>query len=465
MLPASPAVNHPFLREISDEKRFFLYHLTPSTQPHKLWDKRPVYDGGDSANLLYAWEAEQRQAAWGTGYCLGYHFAPDSGRFFYDIDGCRNPVTGELTEKAHEAIALFRVAGAYMEVSVSGTGVHIVGKYRGARPVHGCKNEALGLELYTGGRGMAIGTPYEGNGSPNADCTEMLQYVIACYFPPSPATEGPAGWSEGHELGWVLPDDAELIRRAMSFNGAGSAFGSKASFADLWTANEAALAVNYPDVNGRAYDASSGDFALAGRLAWLTGNDCPRIERLMRQSALVRDKWDRKDYLCERTILRALVKDGEFYDPKYRESQASALSTVPSAPTPGGIAMTPEERMLANLATQHAVALIFAQRMKGRMLFDRSAKLWMEFDGIRWAEDRLGRVHYFILNIASEMNTQNKAAMVSASFCDGVNRHLQTFPEFSRNAEQFDRDNYLLNTPAGTTTSARVSWRTIIQRT
>ena len=32
----------------------------------------------------------------------------------------------------------------------------------------------------------------------------------------------------------------------------------------------------------------------------------------MRQSALVRDKWDRKDYPLERTILRALVKDGEF---------------------------------------------------------------------------------------------------------------------------------------------------------
>ena len=40
--------------------------------------------------------------------------------------------------------------------------------------------------------------------------------------------------------------------------------------------------------------------------------------------------------------------------------------------------------------------------------------------------------------------------MVTSSFCDGVNKHLQSFPEFSRTSKDFDRDHYLLNTPSGT---------------
>jgi putative DNA primase/helicase len=126
------------------------------------------------------------------------------------------------------------------------------------------------------------------------------------------------------------------------------------------------------------------------------------------------------------------------------------MAMAPVAHAQGNVTLNPEERMLANLATQHAVALIFAKRMAGRMLYDRTSRKWLAYDGVRWSEDRLGRVHNFILNVASEMNSQNKAAMVSSSFCDGVNRHLQSFPEFACTTDQFDRDNYLLNTPAGT---------------
>jgi putative DNA primase/helicase len=127
-----------------------------------------------------------------------------------------------------------------------------------------------------------------------------------------------------------------------------------------------------------------------------------------------------------------------------------ASLTPPPAPSAGGTTLTSEERMLANLATQHSIALIFARRMNGKMLYDHTRKVWMEYDGTRWAVDELKKVHNFILNIASEMNTENKASMVTSSFCDGVDRHLRSFPEFSRTSKEFDRDHYLLNTPAGT---------------
>jgi hypothetical protein len=221
MLTESPIVVHPFLRHLRAEKKFFTYKLTSSPLPEKLWAKKPSYTSL-SAGMKFAAEAESELALLGAahggpfvpgsggyfynlgggdltqaaveaiaeyksrmtpGNALGYYFTADSQRFFYDLDGCRNPETGELTEKAYEAIALFRPVGAYMEVSPSGTGIHIVGRYVGERPAHETHNYEFGLELYTGDRGMAIGTPYEGTGSPDADCTMVLQCLIGLYFP------------------------------------------------------------------------------------------------------------------------------------------------------------------------------------------------------------------------------------------------------------------------------------------
>lgn len=98
--------------------------------------------------------------------------------------------------------------------------------------------------------------------------------------------------------------DQQLIDKARKRKSAHSVFGAKASFDDLWTVNGDALSLAYPHEN--VYDASSADAALASHLAYWTENDAGRIERLMRQSALVRNKWDRPDYL-PRTIKRAIT--------------------------------------------------------------------------------------------------------------------------------------------------------------
>ena len=159
--------------------------------------------------------------------------------------------------------------------------------------------------------------------------------------------------------------------------------------------------------------------------------------------------WDptrAEEYLRERDEREA----GERFDANAPKPAGASPVPIPTPHGQGNVTLSPEERIIANSATQHAVALIFAKRMTGHMLYDRTARKWLAYDGVRWSEDRLGRVHNFILAVASEMNSQNKAAMVSSSFCDGVNRHLQSFPEFACTTEQFDQDNYLLNTPAGT---------------
>ena len=133
------------------------------------------------------------------------------------------------------------------------------------------------------------------------------------------------GWTTEPAPEWNGPiDDGELLQRAMQSKSTASAFGGKASFADLWLRNEKALSVSYPDGGGRAYDCSAADAALAQHLAWWTGNNAERIERLMRRSdcGLARDKWDtHPTYLRDFTILNAVRRqEGVCNDNYYLEA-------------------------------------------------------------------------------------------------------------------------------------------------
>jgi hypothetical protein len=66
------------------------------------------------------------------------------------------------------------------------------------------------------------------------------------------------------------------------------------------------------DLSNHADDASRADMALVGMLAFYAGPDPDRLDRLFRNSALMRDKWERDDYRT-RTIEKAMVRDS-YYD-------------------------------------------------------------------------------------------------------------------------------------------------------
>lgn len=67
---------------------------------------------------------------------------------------------------------------------------------------------------------------------------------------------------------------------------------------------------------------SEADLALATHLAWLTGRDPERMDRLIRSSGLMRPKWERADYR-ERTIERAIAGTTDVYaGPRPRPASA-----------------------------------------------------------------------------------------------------------------------------------------------
>lgn len=301
MLPTS-------LAALGTYRQFIAYLAVPSTARPGKTDKLPVdhrtgkrCNAHDPANWTDAATALAAAASFGTDHGVGFVLTADDPFFCLDIDGCLMP------DKTWSPVALQmvnRFSGA-VEVSMSGTGLHIWGKYTGAAPAHSCKNGKHGIELYTELRFIALGHP-SATGDAGTDCTAALASVVSEFFPAStdPTCE-PVEWSDCKT---DPAEDAALIAKMLASKNVAATFGNRASFADLWNANEDALAATYPDkFGGRAYDASSADAALAMHLAWWTQNDCERIKRLMLQSALVRDKYDRPDYLT-RTISNACGK-------------------------------------------------------------------------------------------------------------------------------------------------------------
>jgi len=260
---------------------------------------------------------------------VGFFFTVDDPFYFLDIDHCLQ------ADKTWSPIALALMGalpGGAVEISASGDGLHIFGT--GTTPEHSCKNIALGLELYTERRFVALtGTSAMGNAG--VDHSVMLPGLVAQYFPPK-ITANSAEWTDGPIEGSTpIKDDEKLIEKALASSSAANTFGDRASFADLWTRNVEALALAYAPDNGNKtseYDESSADAGLAQHLAFWTGNDCDRIERLMRQSSLVRPKWDRKadDYL-KRSIVRAVSLQDSFYTKGKKKEEPPRVPVAPAA--------------------------------------------------------------------------------------------------------------------------------------
>lgn len=313
--------------------QFILYKLVPSIKPGKT-DKLPVDwrtgqlppkgDGGSAIWTTFA-NAAAVAPMYGSDYGVGFSFAESDPFWFLDIDGALQP-DGTWSPLAIEICTWLQ--GCAVEISQSMCGLHIFGT--GNVPDHACKNVPLGLEFYHKDRFVAL-TGIGAVGDASLDCSALLPAVISQWFAPTvPSGELPAEWTTEPCAEWRGPaDDAALIQRMLACRS--NPFGGKATIQDLWTCNVEALAKAYPSQGVDPFDRSSADAALASHLAFWTGRNCERIARMMRMSALVREKYDREDYL-PRTILRTLGS-GEVYRERELDVPEPAQGVVPVGPT------------------------------------------------------------------------------------------------------------------------------------
>ena len=241
---------------------------------------------------------------------LGYMFAAGGPFVGVDLDDCRNPETGDLDAWTREIVDSL---DSYTEVSPSGTGVHVW--IAGDLPDGG--NRRGDVEMYDATRFFTVtGERVEGTPHSVASRQDALDAIHAEYIHDSgEGGEGDGvdtrtnGMDPGDSTGEVDLDDAELVAKAKN-----AANGDK--FRQLWNGNTSGYKSH-----------SEADLALCSLLAFWTGGDHARIDRLFRESDLYRDKWDRDDYR-DRTIAKALDRT-EFYEPT-NPDEADAAASVPS---------------------------------------------------------------------------------------------------------------------------------------
>lgn len=291
-------------------KRYILCMYVPATNgktnklplnPQTLKTHNPL---DESIHLSYE-QAKQRAHELGSSYGIGFVFLKQDNYFFIDLDNClQNDNTWNDT--ALNSLSYF--PGAYVEVSQSGRGLHIIGRYTGQSPINGKRLDALGIEIYTDGRFCALTQTHEQGNAETDHTLSFNAYLKALNITESPPAEELEEWTTEDEPGSNVPqDNAELVQfilnRPMSKN---EAFGGVLSIRDLWENNTTVLAQHFPaQTPGKEYDYSAADAALAYRLLYFAGRNCQRVLELMNLSKLKRDKWDHNTNYLPRTISNA----------------------------------------------------------------------------------------------------------------------------------------------------------------
>lgn len=340
-------------------RQFVLYQVVDDPKRPGKTNKFPTnpqtmqrVDAHDSAQWMDYDSALGYATLYGDGWGVGFDVTANDPFWFLDLDDCLQP-DGQWSPVAQELCGVF--PSVMIEISTSGKGLHIIGS--GEVPEHGCTCKSQGLEFYTEGRFVALtGTGLRGDASVN--CTPVMPWLVDRYFKPT-VKGSPEDWRDEPVDEWNGPDDDNVLIEKMlaSRGGAGTVFGNVATFKQLWEDDVPALALAHPELNDvDPYDRSAADLALANRLAFWTGKHHSRIERLMRRSALVREKWDHHPtYLQKFTITAAVNRQVDVYC----ERKPKAVEPVFEAVVANTMCMEPEYTTGVQMLTHNQMVDLF----------------------------------------------------------------------------------------------------------
>ena len=205
---------------------------------------------------------------------IGFELAPPIVGI--DLDGCREPETGFIDDGAR---AIIDELDSYTEVSPSGRGIHILAK--GQLPPWGRRTKSV--EIYDRDRYFTV-TGQHVAGTPlavEARSAELAALHLQLFGTQRSSVSSPTvesvGSTEPHASA-SLSDD-ELVAKM-------KAAGNGDRFERLWQGER-------QDDEHRS--PSEADFDLCRTfLAFWTGKDPERMDRLFRQSGLYRPKWDER---------------------------------------------------------------------------------------------------------------------------------------------------------------------------
>ena len=283
-----------FPEALKSLKRWVCWRMVPdadSGKPRKV-PVNPMTGRNAASNNPDTWGTYE-QAKYVANQChyagIGFMFLPEDGFVGVDIDHCYDPETQVFNETARAILAKQPTS---VEFSPSGTGVHLW--FKGAKPKGSSKNSKSGVEMYDTMRYFTVTENTLPDALPEAAeaLPDTLTWIHENFIAKKNkdrtdniADKENEDNKENKETKKKKPKkprgeplqltDEEILTRANEATN-----GPK--FAALWQGK-------WED---EYEDHSSADAALCYMLAFWTAKDKVAMDRLFRQSGLMRPKWD-----------------------------------------------------------------------------------------------------------------------------------------------------------------------------
>jgi putative DNA primase/helicase len=308
---------------------------------------------------------------------IGFVFTTKDGYLGVDIDHCRDPNTGVITDEAQYYIDKLY---SYTEVSPSKTGVHVFTQAK--LPNTGRRKG--NIEFYNNGRYFTVtGWHLEGTPLEVYDRQQEIDEIYQELF--GEEKQQPIQKPEEQVIVPSSLDVFELIRRAQNDN----------KFQSLFSGNTSGY-----------NSASEADLALCCKLAFYTQGDFLSIDKFFRISGLFRTKWDEKhgtQTYGNMTIIKALQFQKEYYSSPsdryqpvetYKKDTNQSPQQQPSYPTKGPTPQTQEPSPAPTIfnLTDTGNAERFAQQHGHNVRYCEPWKKWLVWDGCRWKKDNINQV-------------------------------------------------------------------------
>ena len=339
---------------------------------------------------------------------IGFVLSKSDPYVFIDLDHV--VADGELEPWAREVIE--RV-DSYTEFSQSGTGIHIIA--RAKKPGPRCRThikpqfeiyEDVRLVVFTGR--LYPGAPCEINGAQQA-----VDDIYLGVFGENPRNVPPKETTKNARP--IGMSDPVLMEKALAAK-------NGAKFGRLWNGNTG-------DYNA---DTSAADMALTCMLAYWTGKDPARMDRLFRESGLMRDKWDEhrgSQTYGQITIDAAIGMTKETYADhagKRRGKRATRGSGASEGDeTPHG----PDGEPMNDLGNARRLVKKHGDTIR----FCHDAGKWYCWNGRRWAKDETGEIVRKGKTVVDEMLRQALAMRRSAE-AESDDAAVEAAKSFERHA-------------------------------
>ncbi len=306
---------------------------------------------------------------------IGFMFA--NGYFGVDIDNAEGAIEDYRNGDAENIVAEFiHALQSYAEYSHSGRGLHVL--CRGALPPGGRRRG--NVEMYDSTRFFVVTGNIASEYAEIRDCTDAIKPLHEKYIG--------GGQAPTTGIKPALPlnlSEAEIIRAAEQSK-------QGRTFSDLFAGRWESYFTSQ----------SEADMSLCSMLAFWCRRDEALMDKLFRQSGLMREKWNRKQ--AGSTYGAITVKKAAATCARVYEPQAPAEEyRITFGATP------PAQQYKFYTFDDTGNAERFVDRFGESVLYNYTVKKWMYFDGRRWVCDDSGEAKRMTDEIVEEMRQGEKA--------------------------------------------------------